>query len=272
MESSCITITHEQQCFPFFLPSHTSVWSQPNNCGCNLRFHKCVEAAIKRLCHSGQKNTVWFCNVVIRHAWDNYVKREQRELVNAGSNTTTSSWETTGFYPFNPYPESWRNVLSTLGTLSKEIKKEKREEELVEYDITVKDGGTTEKELTSEEKKHLMQGLPSATSPTEAAYFQRQGMIAGWRESKILEAIPPTAALTPTTLTALTAPTAPTITAPTAPTTMKLTAPTTTKLTTPTTTKPTAPTTPKPTAPTTPKLTAPRLYSKLIPRQMRRLE
>ena len=35
--------------FPFFLPSHTSIWTQPNDNGCNLRFHKCVEDAIKRL-------------------------------------------------------------------------------------------------------------------------------------------------------------------------------------------------------------------------------
>ena len=113
----------EHNVYPFFLPSHTSVWTQPNDCGCNLRFHKCVEDSIKRLWHSGRKNTIWFYNVVLTHAWADYLGRERRELINAQSNTTTSSWETTGFFPFNPHPEAWRNVLSTLGTLNKELKK-----------------------------------------------------------------------------------------------------------------------------------------------------
>ena len=35
--------------FPFFLPSHTSVWAQPNDNGPNLRLHTCIEEAVTKL-------------------------------------------------------------------------------------------------------------------------------------------------------------------------------------------------------------------------------
>ena len=120
---------------PFFLPSHTSVWAQPNNNGPNFCLHKCVESALSRLRGSSAKNTVWFYNTVIRHAWRDFVQREREELLNTGTNTTTSCWSKTGYYPFNPRPESWRHVLGTLGKQNKRVK---RAEEKKEFEIEVK--------------------------------------------------------------------------------------------------------------------------------------
>jgi len=34
--------------FPFFLPSHTSIWSQPNDAGSNIGFHAAIEKATKK--------------------------------------------------------------------------------------------------------------------------------------------------------------------------------------------------------------------------------
>jgi hypothetical protein len=32
----------EKGTFPFFLPSHTSIWAQPNDCKVNRRLHECM--------------------------------------------------------------------------------------------------------------------------------------------------------------------------------------------------------------------------------------
>ena len=71
---------------------------------------------------SGAKN-VSFYNTVICHAWKDFVQQEREELLNTGVNTTTSYWPKTGYSPFNPNPEAWKNVLSTIGRLNKEMNK-----------------------------------------------------------------------------------------------------------------------------------------------------
>jgi len=37
------------QIFPFFLPSHTSIWLQPNDAGINIGFHAAIEKAAKNV-------------------------------------------------------------------------------------------------------------------------------------------------------------------------------------------------------------------------------
>eukprot|EP00978_Attheya_sp_CCMP212_P048024 scaffold462470_cov106-Attheya_sp.AAC.1 len=39
----------ENNVFVFSLPSHTSIWSQPNDCGVNLMFHACVEQVANQM-------------------------------------------------------------------------------------------------------------------------------------------------------------------------------------------------------------------------------
>ena len=125
--------------YPFFFPSHTSVWTQPNDNGANLRFHKCVENAIKRLRGTGNKNTVWFYNTVIRWAWADFLELERMELLNAHENSTTSAYRVCGFAPFDPDPDAWRQVLMTLGKNVEEMKKDsktgkkRKQDDEVEY-------------------------------------------------------------------------------------------------------------------------------------------
>ena len=88
----------------FFLPSHTSVWTQPNNNGLNIRFHKYVKDAIKCLRNIGAKNTAWFYNTVICHAWYDFLSRERQELLGTRVNVTTSCYAKTVFSPFDPLP------------------------------------------------------------------------------------------------------------------------------------------------------------------------
>ena len=54
--------------FPFFLPSHTSVWTQPNDCGSNKRLHVSVEKVVKQMRRNCQKYDVALFNLVIRAA------------------------------------------------------------------------------------------------------------------------------------------------------------------------------------------------------------
>ena len=47
----------ENNVYPFFIASHTSVWAQPNDSGPNKRMHTCVETAVTKLGlrYSGKK-------------------------------------------------------------------------------------------------------------------------------------------------------------------------------------------------------------------------
>jgi len=58
--------------FPFFLPSHTSIWSQPNDAGINIGFHAAIENATKRCCRaaavSSRTPTVCYHNQILMDA------------------------------------------------------------------------------------------------------------------------------------------------------------------------------------------------------------
>jgi len=47
MQALCLLMIN--QIFPFFLPSHTSIWSQPNDASINIGFHAAVEKAAKNV-------------------------------------------------------------------------------------------------------------------------------------------------------------------------------------------------------------------------------
>ena len=39
----------QNKVFPFFIPSHTSIWAQPNDCKCNRWLHESMEKAASKL-------------------------------------------------------------------------------------------------------------------------------------------------------------------------------------------------------------------------------
>eukprot|EP00978_Attheya_sp_CCMP212_P016810 scaffold44404_cov55-Attheya_sp.AAC.2 len=72
--------------FAFFLPSHTSIWSQPNDNGVNKIFHACVEE-IARIMRRGEREAkIEYHNKIIRAAWELYLKRENGDYKRTGSN------------------------------------------------------------------------------------------------------------------------------------------------------------------------------------------
>lgn len=117
----------ENGVFPFYLPSHTSIWSQPNDNGVNKRLHSCIEIAArvtrsilaKEALAKGKKSYYqkdW--NRSFRNAWENYMKMEQMDYVDTGSNVTTSAYQKTGIYPFNPDSSTWAEAIEGLGQFS----------------------------------------------------------------------------------------------------------------------------------------------------------
>jgi len=65
--------------FPFFLPLHTSIWSQPNDAGINIGFHAVIEKATKKHCHaaavSSRTPTVQYHNEILSDALNMFFKR-----------------------------------------------------------------------------------------------------------------------------------------------------------------------------------------------------
>ena len=87
---------------------------------------------------NGVSTTPSYFNIIIRYAWKYFLKAERDDLLCCGSNNTTRSWEKTGLYPFNPFCESWQNVIETMEPLKKHCKQAKGGEKAVEYEIKLK--------------------------------------------------------------------------------------------------------------------------------------
>jgi hypothetical protein len=80
--------------FPFLLPSHTSIWSQPNDCGPNKWLHDCLGEATKglRSTFDGQKFGISNWNMIFRHGWDLFLTRERNDWRRQGSNTASFAY------------------------------------------------------------------------------------------------------------------------------------------------------------------------------------
>ena len=123
-ETNSLLYLIQNNVFPFFLASHTSVWAQPNDNGPNLRLHKCVEEAVSKLGlrYSGKKTKQSYFNIIIRHGWREFLVQERQDIITCGSNSATGAYRHCGLGPFNPYCTGWNHVLSTLGILNKKLK------------------------------------------------------------------------------------------------------------------------------------------------------
>jgi len=85
--------------FPFFLSSHTSIWSQPNDAGINIGFHAAIENATKRrrrsAAVSSRTPTVCYHNEILSDALTNFCLREREDILEPmlKRNNTTNAWE-----------------------------------------------------------------------------------------------------------------------------------------------------------------------------------
>ena len=106
-----------------FLPSKTSIWSQPNDNGVNCKIHRKMNDAVLHIRNQFQTafGAAEFYNRVIKMGWTSFLASEKDELLSTGSNCTTSCFMKTGLYPFNPKCISWKGALETIGKCNIEM-------------------------------------------------------------------------------------------------------------------------------------------------------
>ena len=165
--------------FPFLLPSHTSIWTQPNDNCVNLCWLKILETAVSTL---GMRNsrlstTPQYFNIILRHAWKVFLQSERNELLTCMENNTTSTYKKTGLYPFNPNCEAWSTIFEPMRPFNKHCKETAKCEKVNNYEIVKNKEKTI---LTEEEKKTLKNGLPDDTNYIQAAYFHMQKTLGKW--------------------------------------------------------------------------------------------
>lgn len=82
------------QVYVFVIASHTSIWAQPNDCGLNLRFHRCIEKICQRRRRQQQGAPgVEYFNDIFCDAWRLYLQQERLDLLSDNkSNNTTSTY------------------------------------------------------------------------------------------------------------------------------------------------------------------------------------
>ena len=96
------------------LPSHTSIWSQPNDRGPNKKLHQHIKEVTKEW--KGSTFDRRDFNKIFREAWRRFIEGEHRELMdNLASNTALRAYDTTGLRPFDPHSEAWTDAVETLG-------------------------------------------------------------------------------------------------------------------------------------------------------------
>jgi hypothetical protein len=165
----------ENEVYPFFIASHTSVWAQPNNCGVNKRFHWAVEEAVQRKRRMG-KPTVEYFNIALTEAWKIFVETERSELRNLGYNNTTNAYERTGIFPLNPFAIGWKEAIDTLGL------QEDWEENKVRYEPIIKSGVA---ELSLEDRAVLREGFQGAVhsklTDSVIALLRGEEIMSKWR-------------------------------------------------------------------------------------------
>jgi hypothetical protein len=154
--------------FPFILPSHTSIWSQPNDCGTNKSLHHCFASARRASGKFNDETSVSYFNRIFEAGWRIFVSKEHEELtVNREtnkekapvfSNATTRSFKRTGIYPLNVHASTWKEAEETIG-LACEIGNEGSVGGKNTWEVRVKkeSAGT----LTQEEENFLKKYLPS---------------------------------------------------------------------------------------------------------------
>jgi len=103
---SALRLLLNNNVFPFFLPSHTSIWSQPNDCGVNIRLHRAIELAVKQLRRWETEANLSYFNHILRTGWDIFIRWEQKDMAAIHVNNATTAYFRTGIYPLNPYSET----------------------------------------------------------------------------------------------------------------------------------------------------------------------
>ena len=109
------------------IPSHTSVWAQPNDVGPNMSLHKFISRATEDWRRIFKQDTFQRrdFNWIFLRAWESFVKDEHESLLSSqreadgvvfpGSNVSSRAYIKTGLHPFNPDCSSWSEAINTIG-------------------------------------------------------------------------------------------------------------------------------------------------------------
>jgi hypothetical protein len=171
----------ENNVFVFFLPSHTSIWSQPNDCGVNLRFHACVEQVANKMRKGVSDAKVEYHNKIIRAAWELYLKKESDDYQRTGTNAASNAWKRTGLHPFNPRCEGWQNGIETFGY--RDVVTKREQETTTNYEVKVR-SDASDSILTEKERAQLRADgyTVSTNSCLEIASLRANQILSKWRE------------------------------------------------------------------------------------------
>jgi hypothetical protein len=117
--AQALRLLMENNVWPFFLASHTSIWSQPNDCGVNKRFHWAVEESVRAFRRTAGTPTLsYFNEVYCKACWRIFKRAERSDLQHLlGYNNATNAYKRTGLFPLNPFSESWTTAVETCGVL-----------------------------------------------------------------------------------------------------------------------------------------------------------
>ena len=109
--------------FCFYLPSHTSTWTQANDNGTNISLHSKINDAVSSARRSSQKFTQSDFNQVFFKCVKKHIDIEHSALADSryGFNVTTRSYAKTGFFPFNPLSVASKAAIYEFSALNTEV-------------------------------------------------------------------------------------------------------------------------------------------------------
>jgi len=112
----------------FVLPSKTSIWSQPCDCGKNEKTAiDIAKAAHDQGMLAGKPLDYRAANKIFRAGLEANCVEQNAELARTGSNAVVSSFAKTGLYPMEYSNSGWGNAYATFGTLNQMLKDQKQQ-------------------------------------------------------------------------------------------------------------------------------------------------
>ena len=166
--------------FTFYLASHTSIWSQPNDAGPNKKMHGEIETANSEVNKAVDTASVAYLNGIIFTAITNFIESEHRMLALTGSNNTTDGWCGTGLHPV--YPEDSQLWSSAIDTLGLDVVGERA----VSYEPAVREDAK-DTDITDAERQKLLTDFGADDCffkhPFAAAILHGNSILRKWREA-----------------------------------------------------------------------------------------
>jgi hypothetical protein len=172
----------ENDVFPFFFASHTSIWAQPNDAGVNKRFLWAIEQSAKTARRGEKQPTLDYFNKILKEGWVYFLEAERSNLRALGLNNTTNAYAQTGVFPLDPFASAWSEAIETLGGVENAREREARPR--AQYETLLK---ADLPNIIDEERKVLREDLtldPIIDESDSAVALIRGGeILAKWRRA-----------------------------------------------------------------------------------------